>query len=148
MICLPFSVVMIILLIILIIAVIDIIVNRGKEHLMMEFPYHDVKIMGDGIFQFFASKGMRCEIVGGRMVASEGLWWFTGARTFEFELREKDGGCSMEAWFYLRGLFPKYFRFTRYGYPAIVPRRKGLRIRNELMTYLKRYEESRVEIYR
>jgi hypothetical protein len=127
----------IIAIIFLIISAIDITMNKGMEVVQLHLPQWHPMALHHFLVSFFISRGYFSYSYGNRIYSSRGNRWLMGVRTFDIILTSVDQGTDLTGYFYLQSLWPvRRIKLSRYGYYAILPRRQGWRLKNELFYYL------------
>jgi hypothetical protein len=132
------------LMIVLIIIVIDIIVNHGKENASYTVPTMPPDRLMWEIHQFFLREGYECMFYLNMIKAEKGHELLMGVRTFIFTIETQEMGSILHGEFYLKGLIPRYMKFSQYGYLGIMPRRMGRKRKEDLFMRLGLSEMDRV----
>jgi hypothetical protein len=116
---------------------IDVAMNRGKEYGVYNIPYMTPDMVMMEIHRYFMSKGYKCQLGYYQIVAKKGEAVLMGVRTFIFHVQPaQEGGSVIHSEMYLEGLIPKYMKFSKWGYLAILPRRMGRKRKEELFQIL------------
>jgi hypothetical protein len=121
----------------IIIAMVDVITNRGKEYGVYRIPYLTTDMAMREIHHYFLRNEYECLFWYNQIKATKGNTLLMGVRTFILTVEPAyEGGSVIKTEMYLEGLLPKYMKFSKWGYLAIIPRRMGRRRKEELFQIL------------
>ena len=110
--------------------------NTGREVIEVDLKGWDFPRAMGVISTFFQQKGFFPQVYGPRIYVAKGDTLIMGKKVFDITLTPTGEGVHLKGHFFLEGTLPKYWKMSRYGYPAILPRRQGWQVKKELFEKL------------